>query len=739
VLLLLAAIAPLGSLSGCVGLAGSQSANSQPSPLSSIQITPGNVDFGSISTGSRIAQNASVTNIGKTPVVVAQAFSSSQQFTTSGLSLPLTLGAGQTAPFQIWFNGTTAGKAWGRFTLTSNNGNKSVSVSLTGSVSTPKLSLSSSSVSFSNVAPGTTASSTVTLSNAGSVALKISSLSVSGPGFATADMTVSSTLNPGQSASLTVVFAPKASGNYSGTITILSDDPSSPTNIALSGSSSTAPVGQLALSASSLSFGSIVDGLFKSLPVTLSNTGNASLTIAQATLAGAGYSVSGLSTPLTIAPGASSNFSVTFAPTTAGGLPGSLSMVSDASNSTASIALSGTGVAGTFTMSASPAALAFGSIGVGGTTSQSVSISNTGNSAITISQVTASGAGVSVGGLGLPATLSPSQSASMNVTFTPASAGAVSGGISVMNAQGGTTTVSVSGTGVQPGLSVTPGSVSFGNVSTTTTNSQTIQIQNTGSASLTISQATITGAGYSVTGLTLPATLAAGQSSTFNVQFSPTVAGSVAGSLSIVSNAPNSPAVIPLSGTGVASTYTLTVSPASLNFGNVTTGTAASQNVTISNSGNASITITQITATGTGYALGGGSSVPVTLAPSQSMTFGVQFSPAVAGSANGSITIVSNATNSPVLALSGSGVAPAVQHTVALSWNASTSTVVGYNVYRSTVSGGPYTKINASPVSPLTFTDTTVQHATTYYYVTTAVDSTGAESVYSNEVAVSIP
>ncbi len=78
-------------------------------------------------------------------------------------------------------------------------------------------------------------------------------------------------------------------------------------------------------------------------------------------------------------------------------------------------------------------------------------------------------------------------------------------------------------------------------------------------------------------------------------------------------------------------------------------------------------------------------------------------------------------------------------HTVALSWDASTSTVSGYNVYRSTASGTGYAKINSSLVPALAYTDTTVVSGTTYFYVTTAVDSSGNESVNSNEVSAPIP
>ena len=78
-------------------------------------------------------------------------------------------------------------------------------------------------------------------------------------------------------------------------------------------------------------------------------------------------------------------------------------------------------------------------------------------------------------------------------------------------------------------------------------------------------------------------------------------------------------------------------------------------------------------------------------------------------------------------------------HSVALSWNASASTVSGYNIYRSTVSGGGYARLNSSLVSVVAYTDSTVESGGTYYYVTSAVDANGVESTFSNEVSAAIP
>jgi hypothetical protein len=166
----------------------------------------------------------------------------------------------------------------------------------------------------------------------------------------------------------------------------------------------------------------------------------------------------------------------------------------------------------------------------------------------------------------------------------------------------------------------------------------------------------------------------------------------------------------------------------------VNTGTSSTLTETLTNTGNATVQITGISISGTGYTLGG-AGTPVGLSAGQTLTFSVMFAPTAAGSATGTVTVTSNATGSPAtIALSGTGDPP---HSVVLNWDESNPTGLSYNVYRSTTSGTGYAKLNAS--SGLTYTDTTVQNRTTYYYVTTAVDSSGVESLSSNEPQAIIP
>jgi fibronectin type 3 domain-containing protein len=129
----------------------------------------------------------------------------------------------------------------------------------------------------------------------------------------------------------------------------------------------------------------------------------------------------------------------------------------------------------------------------------------------------------------------------------------------------------------------------------------------------------------------------------------------------------------------------------------------------------------------------------IILSPGQSTTVTSTFAPSASGAAAGSVTVSSNAANSPAsISLSGTGVA-AVNHSVALNWAPDAAGTTGYNTYSSTVSGGPYVKLTSAPLPSTSYIDTTVQAGHTYYYVVTAVNSSNQESAYSSEVTALVP
>jgi hypothetical protein len=153
-----------------------------------------------------------------------------------------------------------------------------------------------------------------------------------------------------------------------------------------------------------------------------------------------------------------------------------------------------------------------------------------------------------------------------------------------------------------------------------------------------------------------------------------------------------------------------------------------------------------LTAGGSGatVTLSGAASATTTTSSSGSYTF--------TGLANGIYTVTPSNTGytfnptSQNVTISGSNVTGVnftataqVAHSATLSWIASTSTVAGYNIYRSSVSGGPYTKMNSMLYHLLTYTDTAALAGQTYYYVATSMNASNVESSYSNEISAAIP
>jgi hypothetical protein len=182
----------------------------------------------------------------------------------------------------------------------------------------------------------------------------------------------------------------------------------------------------------------------------------------------------------------------------------------------------------------------------------------------------------------------------------------------------------------------------------------------------------------------------------------------------------------------------LTANPSSLALGNVNTGGNNTLTATLTNSGSANVAISQVSISGAGFNASGVSTGQV-LTPGQTATLSISFAPAGAGSVAGSVVITSSASNSPTdIALTGTGI-QTVSHQATLSWTASTSVVIGYNIYRGTVSGGPYTRQNSAIDAALTYVDTNVQAGQQYFYVARALDSNNVESINSNEATADIP
>jgi hypothetical protein len=251
----------------------------------------------------------------------------------------------------------------------------------------------------------------------------------------------------------------------------------------------------------------------------------------------------------------------------------------------------------------------------------------------------------------------------INVSFTPSAVGTATGTLTI-NDDAGTQTVSLSGRGTGPIL-MSPSELNFGSVPVGTTSApQTATVSNGGGVTVTISSIGAS-SGYSISSTTCGSTLAGGANCTVSVVFSPTAAGSDDGTLSVAyTGALGSPATTALSGNGGVPA---SVSPTSLNFGNVLTGTTSSpQSVTLTN-GSTAISITSIAASA-GFAISS-STCGSSLGAGASCTVGVTFTPTVGGTTTGTLTFTDGASNSPqTVGLTGSGITTATASPASLSF-----------------------------------------------------------------------
>lgn len=309
-------------------------------------------------------------------------------------------------------------------------------------------------------------------------------------------------------------------------------------------------------------------------------------------------------------------------------------------------------------------------------------------------------------------------------------------------APGGGSSGAVNFTVTASQVSITPSSFTFANVPIGTTSApQTGTLSATG-GSVPVTADTLTGAGFGLSGITFPVTIPAGQSVSFSVTFTPSSTGTTTGSVAFANNGTNLALPATLSGTGAG----LTLSPANLTFPSpVPDGTSSAQstagtltavgtNVTIN-----SAPITQSGGGGSAFSVSGLPAFPFTINAGSSQTFNVTFAPAAGspGLASGTITFMTGANN-VAQTVSGTGA-----RNVLLTWGASSTSGVTYNVYRcSGTCTSALTNFNqiATGIGALTYTDAdaALVSGQTYVYAVTAV-AAGAESTPAVSNGATVP
>jgi hypothetical protein len=199
-------------------------------------------------------------------------------------------------------------------------------------------------------------------------------------------------------------------------------------------------------------------------------------------------------------------------------------------------------------------------------------------------------------------------------------------------------------------LSASPSSLRFGALDVGQTETLLITLTNNGATSVTISALSASNPEFSASGLSLPATLLAGETLDLSVNFSPNATGWTSGTIKFTSNASNPTLVVSLGGGGVTN-ESATASPAALSFGWVATGGHSALPVVITNSGSKKVTLSSISVIGSQYSVSG-ATFPLTLSVGQSVSLSVTFAPQSSGEFGGSVFVYGPRLNIP---LTGSG------------------------------------------------------------------------------------
>ncbi len=429
------------SSDGAMGL-GVEGDGSAPGVLG---VSPASLAFGSVLEGNSQKQPGTITNSGGNDVVVSQASVTGAGFVLSGLTLPMTLSAGQSADFTVTFAPQSAGAANGNVAFLSNASDTQLNLPLSGTGLAPgSLLANPTNLNFGGVVVGNNQALSETLMNTSSASVTITQANLTGTGFSINGLSLPLTLAAGQSTGFNVVFEPSAAGSAAGTLAIVSNAANPTLIIPLAGTG--LALGTLSPNPSSLGFGSVQVGQHQTLPETLTNTGGSDATITQDGVSGTGFSVTGLNLPLTIPAGGNTSFNVVFTPQSAGSVSGNLTITSDASNPSLIIPLSGTGTQ-TGQLAVTPSSLNFGNVTFGSNSSLPASLKATGTS-VTVNSCVFSNGAFTLSGMTCPVTIPAGDTADFTVTFTPQATGQVNGTLTFSsNASNSPTVQSLSGNG----------------------------------------------------------------------------------------------------------------------------------------------------------------------------------------------------------------------------------------------------------------------------------------------------
>jgi uncharacterized repeat protein (TIGR01451 family) len=422
-------------------------------------VSPTSFDFGNQLVGQTSApQTFMVTNTGSSGLVFGTATASGDFAIPSGSDSCSgnTIAPNGTCTISVTFTPTQTGTRTGTLSIPDNAADTPQQVGLSGTGTQPALSLMPTSLTFGGQAVNTTSSAqSVTVTNTGTADLHVSSVSTGGTNggdFRAAPSAGCADVTSGGQCTISVTFTPTQSGTRTATINIVSDAPSSPDTVSLSG---TGLNSHLSLSPNPMNFGNVLVGQSSTMTLTFLNSGTDPAHITGVTPGGPDpgdftlvqSSLTCQGGPPVVPAGSSCSVNITFTPGAVGARSATFTFPNDSSDGPQTLTVTGNGT--NPGISVAPGTLTFPSQGIGTTSSaQPVVVTSSGTSPLTVSSVSVSGPfKVSNDGCSGAGPITPPGTCTVQVAFAPTALGPASGTLTITS-DGGTKTVALSGTGV---------------------------------------------------------------------------------------------------------------------------------------------------------------------------------------------------------------------------------------------------------------------------------------------------
>ncbi len=539
----------------------------------------------------------------------------------------------------------------------------------------PDINVTPAQLAFGDVTIGNTPNRTLTISNTGNADLTVTSAVVTGAGF-TAPAFNNVTITPGNNATLTVTFAPTAVQNYTGTVTINSNDPDEGVvTVPLSGNGVEQEHPDIDVTPMELDFGTVIIGNTSDLDLIIANVGDLDLTVTSATVVGAGFTAPAFNN-VVISPGDDATLTITFTPTEELDYNGSVTINSDDPDEpVVTVTLIGTGrepQGAHFTPvepTGQPYAIVVDNATIDG------EVLEAGDEIGFYDEDLCVGAGTVTGEWPLPLTAWRGDPAYQLPGYTightilhyiwdvsaqmeyEAEAEYIIGNGTYGFGPYAEVILTVTLAG-EPDIQITPTELAFGDVFVGDTRNLDLTIANIGNADLLIISAVVAGDGF-----TAPPfdnlTLTPETTTPLTVTFAPTAGQWYTGTVTITSDDPDTPVVlVDLTGNGIEQEEPdIDVTPGALDFGQVVINTTATLDLNIANTGDADLTVISAVVQGNGF------TAPifnnVLIEPDEAEILPVIFTPTVEQDYNGTVTITSDDPDEGiiVITLSGSGVA----------------------------------------------------------------------------------